>query len=416
MDKVIAVAWREFLTTVRTRAFILTLVMMPLLMVLGVFGTGFVQRMTEAEKVPLRRLAVSDEGGALFAELVAQFDAWNAGHPHQLFELERVDAAEATTETLVARVQADELYGYVVVPAGVLDVAAEARVDLARRDGQLEVGQRLERMINEAIYTARCRAAGIDVAEVARLRQPVEFNRIDGKTGQPLGDNLMARALTPFVFMLLMFLGTFGISQGLLTTLIEEKGSRIVEVLLSAVSPTQLMAGKILGTVLVGFLLIVFWGAIGMFGAARYALHDVVTGYHVLIAILYFVPGFLLIASLLAGIGAACNELKEAQSMVFPLSLITVIPMLFWFFIAQYPQSAFSIALSYVPPITPFIMILRICTDPDTPLWQIVTTLLLLWASVLAAIWAAGRVFRVGVLMYGKAPALRDLIRWVRQA
>jgi len=132
------------------------------------------------------------------------------------------------------------------------------------------------------------------------------------------------------------------------------------------------------------------------------------------VAVLYFVPGFLLISAILAAIGSACNELKDAQSMVFPLSLLTLIPMLFWFYIVESPNSVISLALSFVPPITPFIMILRICADPDTPAWQIAATLVVLWGSVLVAIWAAGKVFRVGVLMYGKPPSVRELLRWVR--
>jgi len=100
--------------------------------------------------------------------------------------------------------------------------------------------------------------------------------------------------------------------------------------------------------------------------------------------------------------------------MVFPISILTIIPMLFWFYISEHPASALSVALSYVPPITPFVMILRVCADPGTPLWQVISTLAVLWASVVVAMWAAAKVFRVGVLMYGKPPTVRELLRWVR--
>ena len=216
--------------------------------------------------------------------------------------------------------------------------------------------------------------------------------------------------------MFLLFMGTFGISQGLLTTLIEEKGSRVVEVLLSAVSPTELLAGKILGLAAVGLLLLGVWGGVGYNSARTYHLTELVTGYRLTIAVLYFIPGFLLISSLLAAIGSACNELRDAQSMVFPLSLLTIIPMVCWFYIAEHPAAAFSLVLSFIPPITPFVMMLRVCSDPDTPVWQIAATLALLWGSVVTAIWAAGRVFRIGVLMYGKPPTPRELLRWVRQS
>jgi ABC-2 type transport system permease protein len=216
--------------------------------------------------------------------------------------------------------------------------------------------------------------------------------------------------------MFLLFMGTFTISQGLLTTVIEEKSSRVVEVLLSAVSPLQLLSGKILGMAGVGFFLLIVWGGVGFVAAQKYNVGELVNAYRLWMSFLYFVPGFLLMAALLAAIGSACNELKEAQSMVFPLSLITLIPMIFWFYIAEHPESIVSVVLSYVPPITPFVMILRICADPHTPVWQIVSTLVVLWVSVAATMWAAGKVFRVGVLMYGKPPSLRELVRWVQYA
>jgi len=100
--------------------------------------------------------------------------------------------------------------------------------------------------------------------------------------------------------------------------------------------------------------------------------------------------------------------------MVFPLSVITIIPMIFGPYFVEFPASVLSIVLSYVPPITPFIMVLRVCADPNTPVWQIVSTLALLWAAVGATVWAAGKVFRTGVLMYGKPPSLRELLHWVR--
>ncbi|MCK4342249.1 MAG: ABC transporter permease [Phycisphaerae bacterium] len=412
MDKITAVARREFLATVRTKAFLLTVVMMPAIMLGAIYGTKWVQELTRKEKLPTRHLAVVDQGGVVFTDLSREFDNYNADRANQQFALERIPPAEADTEKLTARVQDGELYGYMIVSADA--VAGEGGCVLARKDNQLQTGQILEAMIRNAVIAVRWRNEGIDPQRSAALRdQAIPITRWDAKTGEPVSSNELARAITPFAFMFLLFMGTFGISQGLLTTLIEEKSSRVVEVLLSALSPTQLMAGKILGTVLVGFLLITVWGSVGFWSAQGLNLGDLVTGYRLLLALLYFVPGFLLMASLLAGIGASCNELKEAQSMVFPLSVITIIPMIFWFYIAEHPASLFSIVLSYIPPITPFVMILRVCADPDTPLWQIVTTLAVLWVSVFLAIWAAGKVFRVGVLMYGKPPSLKELVRWV---
>ncbi len=416
MDRIITVAKREFLATVRTKAFLLSVVMMPALVVGGIYGGEAVRQLSAGEEQPLRRLAVVDHTGRVFTSLVAQFEAHNAKYPNQSFELLPIDPSEADLGALGARIQTGELYGYLVLPATVLDVESDDECALARKDNQLQLGQNIERLINAAVFAVRFEQANIVPEDVERLQARLTFRRLDAATGTTVSDNEVARLLTPFAFMFLLFMGTFGISQGLLTTVIEEKSSRVVEVLLSAVSSTQLMAGKILGMVCVGFLLMAVWGSVASLGARAYDLGDLVNGYRLTMALLYFVPGFLLMASLLAAIGSACNELKEAQSMVFPLSLITIVPMISWFHISEHPASMFSLVLSYIPPITPFVMILRICADPDTPMFQIVTTLGVLWVSVAVAMWAAGKVFRVGVLMYGKQPSPRELLRWVRHS
>jgi ABC-2 type transport system permease protein len=107
---------------------------------------------------------------------------------------------------------------------------------------------------------------------------------------------------------------------------------------------------------------------------------------------------------------------KDAQSLAAPVTLLTFVPLMLWWVVMFNPNSALSLTLSFIPPMTPFVMILRICADPKLPAWQIVASLALLWASVVASIWFASRVFRVGVLMYGKAPSLRELAKWVRYA
>jgi ABC-2 type transport system permease protein len=414
MDKILAVARREFLATVRTKAFVLSVVLMPGIILLGIVGTNWAQHLAEQEKMPIRKLAVVDQTGQLYPDLQQQVDKFNNERPNQRFELESVPAADFSEDALRTRVNTGELYGFLIVAPDA--IKADGGCVLARKDKQLELGRRLEQMINEAVAAVRLREAAIDPVEIARLRRPVPVSEVEAQTGKAVTSNLMARALTPFAFMFLMFIGTFGISQGLLTSLIEEKSNRVIEVLLSAVSPLQLMAGKILGTALVGLMLLVVWGSVGFGSAQQYHVADLVTGQRLAIVAIYFVPGFLLLATLLAAIGSACNELKDAQSMVFPLSLLTIIPMIFWFYIAENPGSAISVILSFIPPITPFIMILRICSDPDTPVWQIVATLGFLWFSVIVALWAAGKVFRVGVLMYGKPPSIRELLRWVRYA
>ena len=437
MRKLITVAIREFIETVKTKTFFITSILLPLIMLGLIFGSQGIAEIAEKEAIPTKQFAVIDRAGVAEA-LAGSFDQYNQEYPQRKFALERVTAADDTVEKLRQRVNNGELYAYLIIPAEVLSVAptpttaqapeeldspatpADAPVacEFGRKDGNPEVAERLRGMLNDAIVRVRFQQTDppIDLARVQTLQQPVDIVNIDVKTGQETTGDDMIRFMTPFAFMFLLFMGTMTISQGLLTSVIEEKSSRVVEVLLSAVSPTQLMAGKILGMVCVGAVLLSIWGGVGYGGAHARGMGYLVTPYHLTYVILYFVPGFLLISAFLAAVGAACNTIKEAQSMAAPLTILTIIPMMLWWLIMLNPSSMLSIVLSYIPPITPFVMILRVCADPEIPLFQVVTTLLLLWASVIVTIWMAGKIFRVGVLMYGKPPSIKELIRWMRYA
>lgn len=415
MNKVVAVALREFLATVRTKAFLLSVVLMPALICVGIFGETWAEKASRAETRAVRRLAVVDYTGQFLDAFSAQVNTYNAELPNQPLELLPLPTEEASQDELRQRVNRGELYGYVVVYPNALALDGEGCA-VARKDNQLQTGRRLERMINEAIFGLRCSAAGFDPAQIVALRREVPLRWINVQTGGDVAVHPMIVFMAPFAFMFLLFMGTFGISQGLLTTVIEEKSSRVIEVLLSALSPLQLLAGKIIGMVSVGLLLLLVWGGVGLAFAQRFNAGELVNGYRITMALLYFLPGFLLMSSLLAAIGSACNELKDAQSMTFPVTLTAIVPMVFWYYFAEHPDSMLSLALSFVPPITPFVMILRVCADPRTPVWQVMGTLAVLWLSVFGAMWVAGRVFRTGVLMYGKPPSLRELARWVRQA
>ncbi len=436
MGKIVTVGVREFIETVKTKTFFLTSVILPLLMLGLIFGSQGIARLAEKEAVPTKHLAVVDRTDVVFDVLQRFVEESNARHPQRKLAVQRVTGEDANIETLRERAAGGEIYAYLVIPpeatareesgeappasmpstASAGPIAGAVQCEFGRKDGNPEVAERLRYMLNRAIVEVRFKQADppIDLARVRKLQEPVGFRNVDVKTGQETTGDEMIRFMTPFAFMFLLFMGTMTISQGLLTSVIEEKNSRVVEVLLSAVSPIQLMAGKILGMVCVGVVLMSIWGIVGYGGAHARGMGYLVTPYHLTYVVLYFIPGFLLISAFLAAVGAACNTVKEAQSMAAPLTILTIVPMMLWWLIMLNPSSMLSIVLSYIPPITPFVMILRVCADPEIPIIEVIATLVLLWLSVLFTIWMAGKIFRVGVLMYGKPPSIKELIRWLR--
>ncbi len=441
MNKILVVAGREYIETVKTKTFFVSSILLPMLMIVLIFGTEKIGKLAEKQVVKTRTIALVDRTGVVADVLRGRLADYNRDNPQRKLELRPVDPASADLDALRAQVREGKLYAYLVIPAGVLDPPPERAApattpglgelseapasapagpacELGRKDTTLEIQMAVQKMLDESVARLRFERhePPLDYDLVQRLETPVRVREVDVRSGRDTSGNELIRFMTPFAFMFLLFMGTMTISQGLLTSVIEEKSSRVVEVLLSAISPTQMMAGKILGMVGVGATLMLIWGAVGYGGAESRGMGYLVTPYRLTFVVLYFIPGFLLFSAFLAAVGAACNTLKEAQSMAAPLTLLTIVPMMLWWQISQNPNGILSIVLSYIPPITPFVMILRVCADPDTPMFQIVTTLAILWLAVVAVIWLAGKVFRVGVLMYGKQPSFKELLRWLRYA
>jgi len=211
-------------------------------------------------------------------------------------------------------------------------------------------------------------------------------------------------------------MGMVGTGQHLISSVIEEKGSRVIEVLLSAVSPFQLMAGKIVGLAGIGITVVALWAGAAYLAARWQGLSVDITAKLLVYFVIYYILGFLLFSSVLAGIGSICNTIKETQSLMMPVMLIFIIPMIAWLKLVQSPDGTMARVLSFVPPVTPMVMILRLAAGADVWSVEIAASILLLAVAVLAVTWAAAKIFRTGILMYGKRPGLLEILRWLRQS
>ena len=201
-----------------------------------------------------------------------------------------------------------------------------------------------------------------------------------------------------------------------MTSTIEEKSSRVIEVLLSAVSPVELMAGKILGRMGASLVVLGLYVAIGMAALLSFALLGLLDPWLLFYLVVFFVIAYLVNASLMVAVGAAVNEMKEAQSLMIPVMLMLMAPWILAAPIARDPNSTFSTVISFIPPLNTFTMLIRMASSAPPPLWQVWISIAIGVASVCAAMWLASKVFRIGLLMYGKPPDFATLIRWVRAA
>jgi len=274
----------------------------------------------------------------------------------------------------------------------------------------------VQQSLREAIVAARARAENLDRGRIDAL---IRVDRVPsvmvtkGAERQTVG--AFNRAL-PFVFAGLMVFGIMIGGQSLMTSTIEEKSSRVVEVLLSAVSPMELMAGKIVGQMGVSLVVLGLYLAMGVAALLSFALLGLLDPWLVFYLAVFFIIGYVVNASLMVAVGAAVNEMKEAQSLMMPIILTLMAPWILAQPIGRDPNSTFSTVISFIPPVNTFTMLIRMTSVTPPPLWQVWLSIGIGVASAFAAVWFAAKVFRIGLLMYGKPPDFATLIRWARAA
>ena len=278
----------------------------------------------------------------------------------------------------------------------------------------------------KVVQRLRIADAGIPASVAKRLREEVSFRAekadADGKTSAVTSADTGA-GFAPMAFVYLLWIAVFTAAQMLLTNTVEEKSNRIIEVLLSSVSPGQLMQGKIWGIGATGLTLTVSWALFALLGlwlAERMlpgtdltALAAVKDPLYLASFVVYFLLGYLLYAAILVGLGSVTNSLKEAQNLLQPVFVVLIIPLVSMMFIVQEPNGLVAKVLSYIPLFTPFVMMNRAGGPPEV--YEYVVTGVLLLASVWFAFQAAGKIFRVGVLMTGNPPKLKEILSWLRE-
>jgi ABC-2 type transport system permease protein len=454
MHKLWTIARREFQAMVATKAFLLSITMMPLLMFGGILFAG---RMNKSGDVADRHILVVDgTGGELYADLERMVQVRNAavaaaggpgkdddakgdegdGQRQPRYVLERFEKDSVDDDqrlSLSERVRQGELKAFVEIPAGIIDAANANSDDATTAAGNTPPEVRfyapaamfssergwLEFAINDAVRARRLKQLDLDPALVARATAQIPVvgrglvkKLSGGRVGGGDASQNMTSIFLPFGFMMLMFMVIMLSAQPLMESVMEEKTGRIAEVLLGSVSPFQLMLGKLLGNVAGSLTVVGIYGAGGYALAAYKGWTDKVPWDLVPYFLVFQVLAVLLFSSLFMSVGAAVTQLKEAQSMLLPVWLIMCAPMFVWLQIAREPNGSLAMAFSFIPPTAPLVMVLRLASEEVVPAWHIALSLALLAAATVAITFLAARIFRVGMLWQGKTPKFTELFRW----
>lgn len=430
MTRVWTVAQMEFLTLVRTKAFLIGILMMPVLIGISILFQMYAARHVDTED---RTFAVIDRSGALYGAIAAAAAAHNDSRgdgdsrtgPH--FIPSRIDAASRPLDQvkleLSDRVREKELFAFIDIPAGIVEARGEAAaVSYYTGTPSYEpLPDWLRDVVNREIARQRFVKSGVDPDLVSRLNARVAVSsyglverQLDGKVVEARKTDAIATFVMPFVFLFLMFMSVMTGAQHLLNAIVEEKMSKISEVLVGSIEPFKLLLGKLLGVACVSLLLATIYflgGSYVIFSSGRWELFQpALIGWFYL----YLICAVLMYGSIFLALGSACSDLKDAQSMMQPAMLLIMLPYLASFAVIRAPDSSLATGLSLFPTVTPFIMMIRLAMPPGPPIWQVLLSVAIVLATTTFLVWAAGRIFRVGILMQGKAPNLPEVLRWIR--
>ena len=453
-SKLFAIIRREYLQQVRTKAFWIATFLIPTLGLSFIF----IQVALTRTLVAKGRIGVVDLSGRLYDGIVAEYraqptdedeaknaDAEKKEKVSDVRTLEKASQAQkpkittqldlfkvdATPETLLSvrrklndDVQKERIKAYIVLTPQTLETgAAEWRAQSVK--AEVVMREQIANYVSRAATKERLKDRGVDpkVYDAARLRvdlEPHEAKEIEsGESGKNVGMNLAISG----VFFFLIYMSIFIYGAYIMRGVLEEKNNRIVEVIVSSVRPTTLMLGKILGIGLVGLTQYAVWAclalAVTLPGAA--AVIGMGEGLpHIPVAtigafVLFFLLGYFLYSSLYAALSAPFNTEQEAQQFILIPGMMLILTSTTWFFAFNQPNGRLATVLSFFPFTAPLMMFMRISVQTP-PLWQIATSVALLVATIVAVAWFAGRIYRVGILMYGKKPTLPEILRWAMQA
>jgi ABC-2 type transport system permease protein len=416
MRKIRLIIKREYFTRVKTKAFVIGTVIVPLL------GMGFflmILFLVNRQPTHSYRLAIVDENGALAPSVVQALDRKLSNGRQEFIITKTVDRPALLNDVeqdLRAQVNSSSLDAFLLIPR---DLKQSVEV----HTNNFSLIQPLSAAVNEALIAQRLSDHGIHVNDVNEIVQGAELKVMRvSQSGESVEKGQTIGVAIAVVILLYTSLLMYGIIT--MRSVLEEKTTRTMEVLISSVRPFQLLAGKILGVAAVAFTQFLIW----MISLALLSSYGVVmakmvpgssfSGIHLpmsllIYTVIYFVGGYFLYSAMFAAIGAACSSEQDAAQLQWLAMVPLVFCMVIYSLILNDPSSTLSVVLSEVPFFSPVLMVLRISLQTP-PFWQIALSLVLLLFAIVVVIYASAKIYRVGILMYGKRPTIPELFRWLR--
>ncbi len=426
MHKLAVVIRREFIERVRTKWFIIGTVLGPVFM-----GMFIVLPMLMADKGAKTRTVVvldatTDSFGTRLTDALGQ--TGQVSVTRQSVPLANLEDRAGTLAQEVGK--QGSLDGiFLVTDEAVADGHAEYRGSNVTSMTDMRT---LSATLRGAVFTERLRREGVEPSVVGRAQIPVDLKTVKVVNGKVTGESGQSSFFVAYATWFLLYMAILIYGAQVLGAVVEEKSSRIVEVLISSLKPFHLLAGKVIGVGAVGLLQLGIWLGAGkllldrradiakLLGQSDEAVRAIgsmtlpeVPLATVAVLLTYFVLGYFLYAAMFAAVAAMVNTESEARQAQIPVVMLLIIPTMMMLGILNNPDGGLALAMSLIPFASPIGMPVRWAAAP-VPLTQVAASVAILIATVAIVTWIAGRIYRVGILAYGKKPGLKELVRWVR--
>ncbi len=413
MKKILTIAWWEYITKVRTKAFLISIILMPIFII----GFSILPRiLMEKAETKQKLIGVVDLTGWIFDEfnrkISEEFKLPDGRQNYILIKVEGVSNDINEIKKYVnKRVVKGDFEAYLIIPKNFED--SLNFIYIGQNVGNIKDIERFRSTLQEIVIGAKLEKYGVGRDKLSQIIKSVKFTTIKiSKRGEEEKADFLSIFFSSYIFIMALMLLVITGGQMLMRSVVEEKSNRVVEILLSSCTANQLMAGKIIGLGLVGLTQMFIWALVGFYFLSGFAL-TMINFEILLISLVYFILGYLFYSALFVAIGAPVNSEYEAQQVAGYVSIILVFPIAFAFLIMQNPDLYWIKILSFIPLFTPSFMVARIPIKMPSS-WEIVGTMSVLALSVVGMIWVAGRIFRIAILSYGKFPSLKELIEWIK--
>lgn len=425
---------REYLTKVRNKSFIIMTFLSPIIFV-GIFA--LVAYLSSLNNDTVRNISVLDESG-FFTE---EFNST----PHTRYDI----LTNVSLEEAKKQAETKEVYGLLYIPKTEnLESLSKGITFYSEDSPSLSLMGDINDMLENKVNTLKLKEAGIDSETIKSLHININANQetFKGMETSKLGSGLKLIFGGAAGYLLFMFIIIYG--NMIMRSVIEEKTSRVIEVIISSVKPRLLLLGKIFGTTLAGITQFLVWVVLilvlmtvvtsvfgidpaagspsqqvlenSVDGGTQQIIHDVMLEINnlpianlIVMFVLFFVGGYLLYASLYASVGAAVDSETDTQQFMMPILMPLILAVYVGFFtVIDNPHGTVSQVFSYIPFTSPVVMLMRI--PFGVPLWQQILSVLILFATFGGMVWFAAKIYRVGILMYGKKPTYKEIFKWLK--